>query len=206
MKPLRLLPDAYYTSFSQDLPVYNGRLYSGYASNIIGNAYLFDQAMYKGWVEYDSIAYNNLSLSYDIYAQHLIVYGQNNLANILYGERVSAFQLEDKSFLRLTIPGIAIGFYQLITKGEITLICKRQKTLKEKLDQMIIEREFLNADQFFVLKNGQVIPLSSKRALRKIIQEKKQLISRELRQRNIRFKSDKEKYITTAVQLYNGQN
>ncbi|HMR82431.1 MAG TPA: hypothetical protein PKE30_04840 [Niabella sp.] len=205
VESLSYLPEVFYKTFDRDLPVYNGRLFSGYSSSIKGTAFFNDIQKETGTAVYDGVAYKNLRLMYDLNTDELIVRGDDNLPYILFSDRVSAFTFRDLTFIRIDNNIIPKGFYQVLEQGALTLLCKRQKIIKESIVGMSLEREFLVTDKFYILKDNVFYPITSRRTFYKTIREKKQLVAKALRSRNLRFKDDPEAFITTGIHIYNQQ-
>ncbi len=199
------LPQVFYKTFNRDLPIYNGRLFSGYPSGIKGTAFFNDIQKEIGTAVYDGIAYKNLPLIYDVITDELIVRSDDNLPYVLFSDRVSAFTFRDFTFIRIDNGILPKGFYQVLERGTLTFLCKRQKIIKESIVGMSLERDFLVTDKFYVLKDNKFYPVTSRKTFYKTIKEKKQLVAKALRSRNIKFKNDPEAFITTGIHIYNQQ-
>lgn len=199
------LPQVFYKTFDRDLPIYNGRLFGGYPSNIKGTAFFNDIQREIGTAVYDGVAYKDLPLLYDTYTDELIVRSNDNLPYILFSSRVSAFTFRDLTFIRIDNNTIPEGFYQVLERGTLTLFCKRQKIIKESIVGMSVERDFLGTDKFYILKDNAFYSVASRKAFYKIVKEKKQLVAKALRSQNIRFKNSPETFITTGIHIYNQQ-
>ncbi|GAB3422832.1 hypothetical protein [Niabella aquatica] len=199
------LPSVFYKTFGQDLPIYNGRLFGGYSSNIKGTAFFNDVQREIGTIVYDGVAYKDLPLIYDIYTDELIVRNNDNLPYLLFSNRISAFTFKNYYFIRIDSNAVPTGFYQIIERGALSLFCKRQKVIKETIDGMTVERNFIVTDRFYILKNDQYYPVTSKRAFYKLVKEKKQAIAKQLRSQNLTFKKNFEDFITTGIYIYNQQ-
>ncbi|MGC4235003.1 MAG: hypothetical protein QM594_18670 [Niabella sp.] len=205
VESISYLPQVFYKTFDRDLPIYNGRLFSGYPSSIKGTAFFNDIQKEIGTAVYDGVAYKNLPLMYDVNADELIVRSDDNLPYILSSDRVSAFTFRDLTFMRIDNNIIPKGFYQVLEQGTLTLLCKRRKIIKESIVGMSLERDFLVTDKFYILKDNRFYPATSRKTFYKTIKEKKQLVAKALRSQNMRFKNDPEAFITTGIHIYNQQ-
>lgn len=196
-------PHEYMEAFDSNVPMFNGRVFSGYPPNYTGTSFFLDIIKTKGSVIYDSILYKDLFLTYDVYTDNVIVRSDKFLPFILYNERVSGFTLDSLKFLRITDRGSENGFYQVVQNGALLLLAKRQKILNENLEQNKVLIDFLRKDKFYIIKDDQWYPVSSKRALYKLLKEKRRPIVKKIKQKDIFFNKNREEFITTAVQLFN---
>ncbi len=200
------LPDEYYTILGNDFPVYSGRLFLGYTSTIKGSPYIPETGWASGAILYQNIWYKTSTIKFDTYTGELIVQTPSQFSIIPVGYRITNFTLGEKKFIRLDSTAKSAnkaGFYELISDGGIKVLARRNASLEQKIEQQLLEYEFLRADEFFLLIDGKLTKISSKRKLYDLLKDKKKPIKKMLRPLGLNFKREKESLILKAVETYN---
>lgn len=204
----KIYPREFYTTFSDNLPIYNGRVFTGYPPNTIGNAFFLDKdkIWFNGSIVYDSILYDNMEFKYDVYTDQLIVRGKENIGFIVRSDKISGFSFDSSNFVlydKAFKPTVPDGFYQIVEKGSLSLIVKRQKITVDNMEEQKVRKNFVLADKFYVLENNKYHLISSKRSLFKLIRTKKKPIKKYLKSQRLSFLNNREVFITTSVRLFN---
>ncbi len=200
------LPRTFYQIFDKNLPIAYGRVFTGYSPQITGSPFFNGPGWTDGKVVFDNVTYEHLKLQYDVYANELIVKRDENLPYILSAEKIAGFTLGELSFIKIAKDNswkLPPGFYQLQTNGPVQQIAARKKILKEIIEDSRIKKEFITVDEFYGFDEEQMIPIKNKKALFQLVKDKKALIRKELKGRNLSFKNNREAFITTAIEIYN---
>ena len=198
--------NVYFSDQKQDLPVYNGKLFRGYNIKIENHPFYLVNDWHTGKILYEGIWYNDMPLRYDIFSDQLMIQHPNGIPIILFRDRVSEFQYEGLQFVNLK-PSAKndppAGIYQVAEKGKVTLIIKRKKTIEENLENRTVLRKFITDHKYYLFNDGKYIQVRSKNSVLKALKDKRQLITQDLKKKNIRFKADPEKAILHIVNFYN---
>lgn len=200
------LVNMYYADQKESPLLYNGRQFYGYASSIQGHAYYLSNTWNPGFVLFDGLLYRDKELMYDIYRDELIIKHPKGIHVILFRERVQQFNLAGQFFVYIeknSEAGIRNGFYQQLTDGKATAYVKRVKILEEKIDGLVLERKFLPADQFFILKDKIYQPVKKQKDLLKILKDKRQELSQYKSRQKIKYKENPEQFIVRMTAYYN---
>lgn len=203
---LPFLPDSYYAAFGNDLPVYSGRLFLGYAPNIKGTPYIPEKGWTSGAVLYNNIWYRTPSLKLDIYNGNLVIQTPAQFSIIPVDYRVSRFRLGERTFLRLdssSKSSVKPGFYEVLTDGDINVLARRSVNLDQKIENLTLESEFLRTDDFFIQGAGTFTKITSLSVLYSLLKDKKKYIKKTLKPLKLNFRKDKEALILKAVETYN---
>lgn len=142
-------------------------------------------------IEYRNIAFNDVSLIYDVHKDllyiknpgELIVVNQAILPN---QDQVSSFTYNGNSFKYLTGKEAPIdaGFYDMLHEGnQLSLIVKRIKEVKVGTNSG--ESEYVSTDKYF-LNGDNIYNFSNKRTFLKIFPEKKKEIRKYINQNHIK--------------------
>lgn len=196
----------YYNGWEQKSPIYNGRRFLGYPSTIKGTAFWNNDQWKTGSVLYENIWYDSLLLRYDIYDDQLTALTNNGLMYTIVKEKVNAFFIGHDYFVRIiNVKGqnLATGFYQHLSEGKLTLLVKRTKQINEKKDGIVLEKEFLAKDQFFIVKDNVKHLISNQSQLAKISKDNPNILQYVKRNMGLRFKDNKELFISEFVNYYN---
>jgi len=198
------LPDPYYRSFNVSLPVYNGRVFDPYASDIKGYALIPEVRWAAITVLYDGIWYN-VTGRYDCHADQLILRNPDSTCLFVPNrDRVSQFMMDGRTFLKMDsgINASFKGYYEMIADGPLTVYAKRGMLLHEDISGTVVEREFIPENFYYIRKNAKFYPVRTKSNLFALIPEKKNQVQKELKNQQIKFRRDPEAAILIAAGLY----
>jgi hypothetical protein len=95
------------------------------------------------------------------------------------------------------------GFYQQVAEGDATVLVRRIKKIDEKIEGFAVERKFITVDQYYLLKDSNYHAIHNKKAMFRLLKDKKLNMGRLLKQQQLKFKRDKEKSIVAMATFYN---
>lgn len=186
--------------------VYNGREYINYTRLLKDGHPFYDTTVaLMGSVHYNQITYAALPLMLDLVKDELIVQHFNNVFLIqLVKSKIDWFTIGSHFFEHLgrdSAKGLSPGFYDRVYEGRSArLYVKRQKTIQEVINDMRIERIVLDADKYYIFKDGQFHSVYTKSSVFRLLGNKNEL-NHSLRQNKIKFKANRELAIKMMVQL-----
>jgi hypothetical protein len=201
---------AFYNKFiGEDAHLYNGSEHALYDFRIKGFPYFESNSLQTGFVNYDSVLYQQVNMAYDIVRDELTINRYNqNFRITLVNEKITYFSLLNHYFVRLiqdTINKsiITTGFYDRLYNGKLKLFAKRQKKIIEKVtaeegDQLWFEEH----DGYFILRNNKYFSIKDKKDLFDFFKDRKKDLKRYLRKNKIRFKDAPELAILKSVEYY----
>jgi len=196
----------YFSNQSRTLAIHNGRVFYGYPG-MLGHAFYPDETTWQnGSIQYDETWYHNVSFMYDILKDEIVVLHPNTIPLRLFSERVQRFSYQDKVFVRFNPDKdniIKSGFYQRLIDGNATILVKRIKRIEEKIEGNQVERRFIPADQYYLLKDGSYHAIGKQKSLINLLKDSRQNISQYLKQRKLKFKTGKEETIIAIAEFYN---
>ncbi|MGV3705705.1 MAG: hypothetical protein ACO1NU_10065 [Arcticibacter sp.] len=191
----------------RDLYLYNGIEHPGYLRTIKGIAYLNDDQMTEGQVQYNEVWYT-LPMVYDLYADKLVIMHHDNSFRLsLINEKVSQFILHNRQFRYLPNEGTGnsrpLGLCEVLFEGDsVALFAKRRKLLNEQPGHQVIEREFIVSDQYYLKHRGAFHLIRSKGDMYALMNDKKKEVVAELRRSKVKFKKNREKALIIASRIY----
>ncbi|MCG2614003.1 hypothetical protein LZZ85_06910 [Terrimonas sp. NA20] len=199
------LPDSFYITFREHLPLFNGRLFIGYSPSTGGHPFYPKNNWVPAVIKYDGVWYNAQAM-YDVCNKDLVVQHSDSTSPfIVLPERLEQFTLDHRNFVHLdqtTDPRLTPGFYEVVTEGAFTFIAKREKIIEEEIVDRTIEREFVVTDMFFVRKDNKFFRIKKKSDLLAIIKDKKTAILKSIREKQIDIRKNLEEAIIVAAGFY----
>ncbi|HEY0668023.1 MAG TPA: hypothetical protein VGD22_07605 [Sphingobacteriaceae bacterium] len=186
-------------------PLYNGVRHEGYRFGIKGLAYFASPGWEAGSVLYDGILYSNIPMLYDEVGDKLIIHNlEKNAAISLISERVSNFYLLGHTFLYVIAEGDlkTSGFYDMLYRGNVSLLAKREKYIQEKVNQLAIDREFISNYQYYIKKEEQHYLIKNMKSLLKIFEDREREIKLFIKENDLDFKVNPELTLRMIVEYY----
>lgn len=188
--------------------LYNGPQYYIYDSQADEHQFFKSREWSTGWVVYDGQRFDGVPLLYDIARQQLVARYKTGFGNVaLQTPKVAAFSLLDHNFVRVEadtgrVEGLRTGFYDQLYAGKTRVVARRVKERIEELIPTKIIPKYPTKDVFYLFKNGEYRPVRTKRALLTLLADQKRMVKREIRQRRLSFRQDREATILAAAARY----
>lgn len=188
--------------------LYNGPQYYIYDSQADEHQFFETREWSTGWVVYDGQRFDGVPLLYDIARQQVVARYKTGYGNVaLQSPKVSAFALLDHQFVRVEadtgrVEGLRTGFYDQLYAGKSRVVARRAKERIEELIPTKIIPKYPQKDVFYIYKNGEYQPIRTRRALLTLFEDQKRIVKREIRQRRLSFRQDREAMILAAAARY----
>lgn len=146
-----------YTGKVEIYELYDGKEYLNYAPSLAkGHPFLIEREFNKGKIVYKGKVYENVPVLYDLVTDQLVLLHYDNFNRIqLFKPYIASFEIEGMQFIHLKEIK-SPGFYQLLHQGNITLLAKKKKILKENVEQRKVQREVSDANSFHIMNNGEL--------------------------------------------------
>jgi len=186
------------------MPIFNGKVYSIHPKFKDDKHAFFQSDHYsKGGIVYDGIFYPELSMKYDILRDELLLLAPDHVEGVvLQQEHVNSFTLYDHQFINLkpeiSLKGISAGYYDLLYKGKISLLVKRQKEITEKIEERI-EKFISSKDSYYLLKDSSYQLISSKQDLLRLLKSTNDKNRAYIKANKLNFGKDFEQSILSLV-------
>lgn len=198
---------AYQEKIRSSGDLYYGTEHMGYSQRLQGFAYFLSPDWQKGWVSYKGTIYTDVQMKYDLVADELVVLHPNNYFPVtLYSPSVDSFSLAGETFIyvgRSNMAGLEkTGFYQKLVTGKLSILAKRSKFIEEKTGTEV-EKKIGVKDQFFALSRGGASIITSEESLLQYTGDQARKIRAYLREKELRFRKQKEAAIVAAAIFYN---
>jgi hypothetical protein len=128
----------YYQSLGDQSGLYNGTKYAGYPFTFSeGIPFFLSDKQQKGSVEYDGVVFQNVTLLYDDLSDVVVMQDDNHKIQLL-NEKISWFMISGFRFIYLinngqTSSAPRTGFYNILYTGNVSVLKKEIKTIREIL-------------------------------------------------------------------------
>jgi len=191
--------------------IYNGKIHTEYLPAVSGVAYYLSREWQAGSVMYHEIYYPSVWLKYDLVQKELIIQHLNGTTPIiLFTPRLQYFSISGKKFIRVNekndSSGLPPGIYEEGEKGRMSLYINRSKSLVEEVTPSGIEREFLESDGYYMVKDHIGFKIGKQKDIWKIVKGNKASIKHNLKRKGLNFRQDPESTLAEIASYYNETN
>lgn len=207
---LRSAIDLYDKELGRNTMIFTGEGYYDPYQGIKGHQFFLDDYWEVGSVLYDGHHYDSVNLKYDILKDLIIVENYNSKGysspNILYGPKVSSFNLVGHQFVRLEkdpLSGLKEGYYETIYhKENIEIYIKRRKEIVNTSIERGIREKFEQKDRYYIFKDGKYNQVRRKKSIVKLFEDRKKEIKSFLNANNYDFKINPDLQYIEVVDFY----
>lgn len=204
--------------YQSNIPLHQETISGGFyvdpPPSIQGDPYFSSKNFEIGNLTVNGITYQNVPLLYNIYSDEIITFHPEHRQRVLIKtDKINAFSFLEKSksnFVKIAenpdYSHHGNGFYEVIASGKVDLLDKHYKTRKEKRELSKYTSEFLEKNDFWLRKGGEMRLVRKKGEVFDFLDLEKKEVRKMAKQQNLIFKSDKRAYLLMVVSHYNDQN
>ncbi|PWU04774.1 MAG: hypothetical protein C5B52_00810 [Bacteroidetes bacterium] len=174
------LIELYHHSSGEYAEIYNGSEYINYASTIHeGHPYFASDTITNGSVFYNNFWFQNIPFYYDIVNDELAVLSLNKGFFVrLKSNKVREFIINNHHFIRIeknpqdpNAP--ATGFYDLLYKGRVSVLVKREKLIEEYIPEKEIQRRIRPRNFYYLKKDNRYYSVNKQKSVLNVFKDKK---------------------------------
>ncbi len=201
----------YHEGIGDQAAKFNGSQYQGYTVSFSdGHPYFKADVLSKGSIVYDGVKFNNVNLLYDEVADCVIMQDSSHRIKMV-GERLSSFSVQESDFERLVKKGnstlINNGFYEVLTKGPLSLYKKETKKMIDKFSNANELAVLFEIHHFYYIKKGeQFFEIQRKKDLFKILANKEREINSFIDAQHLNYRKAKDNMLIKVIDYYNQIN
>jgi len=200
--------DVYHQNIADQSGIFNGSQYEGYKVSFNdGHPYYKNDALEKGNIIYDHVAYENVGMLYDL-VRDLIVVQDSTHRIQLVNERINEFNLYGDRFVRIEKKEsrsalIATGFYNVMYSGNVGLYKKVVKRIREKISNTNdLTALFEITNYYYIKKDNVFYAIDKKNDLLRLFKNKQKEIERFIDEEQLNFRKDKDNMLSKVVNYY----
>ena len=201
----------YHQSFCNQSALFNGSEYPEYIFHFeSGQPYFYAEESSEGCIVYDGIKYDSILMRYDEIRDLIIINSYTNRIQ-LWNEKVESFHLFNADFIKLEKDslshGLAFnGFYNILYNGKTGLLKKQIRTIIEKITTTEVLRTIDTNDWYYIKKEGKFYPVTSKKNLFKIFEDRKTEVKQFVRSSKLNFRKAPENMLIKTTIYYDSLN
>ncbi|MEZ0607239.1 hypothetical protein ACAW74_01930 [Fibrella sp. WM1] len=187
--------------------LFNGSQYLGHDRRLRGHAYFVTDSAMPGRVEAGGNAYA-LPIRYDLVNDALVADHRAGYWMVPRGETVQSFSLLNHTFIRLidtTQSRLPEGYYDLLYDGPSRLLARHTKRIQISSVPSSFG-EYLSNTAYYIRRQGQYVKVGSRKALVKLLADRRKELTAYAREQKARFKEDPELALQALAQRYDELN
>lgn len=194
----------YRQSYGSDPNLLNGRLYYLiYSSN--SHPFLNSEQYGSEELWLQGKRYDGIPINYDIYKQALVLqfrgYSGENRQLKLNEEFIDGFTLNEKEFRKLSFPETGSRFFQVVSKGELSLYFYWEKTMYYSPASNSTPYNYTQASRkAYLHKSGNLYPIKSRSSFTQVFDKKyRRDLNRYMRKAQVSFRNSTEEVIAALM-------
>jgi hypothetical protein len=200
----------YFESLGDQSGLLNGSQYAGYPFGFKdgGHPFFYTNVFLKGTIEYDRVLYPEAFLQYDE-VMDVIIFQDATHRIQLIGERILRFSLLNNNFIRIVKDSgkralVSTGFYHLLYEGNICLLKKEVKSIREVLISNTegIYRYIDVKKYYYIKKNNEYYPVKRKKTLLELYKDRKKEMQQYIKRNKLNYKRDPDNFLIKATAYY----
>ncbi len=188
---------------------FNGSQNIGYPIAVLDkNPYYNSPNFARGYIIYDHVFYNNVSLLYDEAADLVILQDSSHKIELI-SEKLDGFGILDDQFKYLVKNEITSndllksGFYQVLVDNKISLYKKETKKISEQIIGTDLTYQIETYTHHYVLKDNQYHEIQSKNTIIRLFKDKEKEIKRFIKTQHLSYRKEKDNMLKDVVEYYN---
>lgn len=200
----------YFESLGDQSGLFNGSQYAGYAFTFKdgGHPFFYSDVFLKGSIVYDNLMYTQASLLYDEVAEVLLFQDATHRIQLI-GERVSRFSVLDHNFIRIVKDSakrtlVSTGFYQLLYEGNITVLKKEVKSIREVLISNTegVYRYIDAKKYYYIIKNNEYYPIKRKKSALELYKDRRKEMQLYIKRNKLNYKTNPDIFLIKTTAYY----
>jgi len=206
--------------YQKNIPLFQDIISGGYyldpPKEIEGHPYFISRNLETSSLTINGLRYQKVPLSYNIFTDELITFQPIHKQKILIRpDKINAFEIEieDKEKHNFVIvpenPGYLHhrkGIYEILDVGKVNLLRKYYKLTKPKRELSTYTSVFYEKSDYFLQKNKEIKRISKPKQAFDFLELDKNIIRKQLREKQLIFRENPAAYLSFLTQLYNKQD
>lgn len=200
--------DLYQKALRTQSRLYNGSKYAAPKQTFEQHPYFASEDWITGAVFYDGEYFADIPLMYDLLLDAIVTehYPSGHFLELV-PEKLQRFSMGDHYFEKIENESVSnslpkTGFYEILYDGKTRVIASRQKFLREKIEAPDIIVTYEERNRYFILTNDVFVPVKSKSSVLKLLDDRKRELKRFLKQKQIKFSTNRELALKSLAEYY----
>jgi hypothetical protein len=199
-------------SYEEKLPLLQdiamGGVFEEHSLKIKGSPRFQKSAFEKGQLTINGLQYQNVQLSYDIYADELLTFHSVFAKKIkLQPEKVNEFRFSDgtRFIYKSTNPGYLHhrnGYYELLWDDGVRILAKHRKVSKSISERGDYPFKYVHKTNFFIEKGEEMFQVRKASQAIKFLELEKREVRQNSRSEGVKFRKDPSAYLRMLGRLF----
>ncbi len=202
----------YHSEIGDQASLYNGVQYADFPFRFEEGGFQFfmDKRPGIGSVTYDDILFEKVLLQYDEIREVVIMQDSSRRIQLL-NPRISSFTLFGNEFIHIikdstTKPLVRSGFYAILYKGNVSLLKKEEKLIREEVSRDAVLR-FIDVNRYYYIKKDSVYyPVKNKNSILDIFADRKSDIRQFINKNKLSYRRNRDEMLAKTTAYYDQLN
>lgn len=191
--------------------LYSGTAYITLRIPMEGSPFLGSDTLTLGWMSYDGQYYKDVLLQWDVFQNYVLTQSLiSNAKLILRNDLIDSFSFAGHlvKFMPRDKENNLMneGLYDILYAGSTSLIARRKKVNKERLDTNKPIYQISDKNSYYIKKKGIYCQVSNKKDLADLFAKDLAEIKKAVRRNKLKWKKDFEQVLMIAVAHYDKAN
>lgn len=200
----------YHQSSGDQAGIYNGSQYGGYNFHFKeGHPYFNADQFTMGTIMYDGVLYDSVMLLFDEIMEVVVM--QNVVIRVqLITDKISGFEINNNHFIRIVKDSnsaalINTGFYNRLYEGNITLLKKEVKTIREQISNIDGLQRFVDTKNHYYIKEANKYHvIKRKKDLLALFGSRKKQVQQYIKENHLSYRKDRDNTLIKVTAYYDG--
>ena len=162
-------------------------------------------------ITYNGLVFSDVDVLCDLYRDKLVIEHFHGNQVQLISQKLAGFTVNGKKFINFTSGRLPAslpetGFYEVLHDGNMQCLIRRKKTMRRTIESHIVEVYYKEKVSYFLRKGQTYYPITSRKSLLKLLEDKRNELNHYIREQNISFKNDRDAAIAQVLQHYEELN
>ncbi|HLT80243.1 MAG TPA: hypothetical protein VKZ86_04390 [Cyclobacteriaceae bacterium] len=189
--------------------LYNGSEFIPIPEPYNGFPYFGSEYLEEGSIKYAGEVFHNVLMEYDLVQDQVAIehYDQRGYVTQvkLHSDLVEYFEVLGHHFINVREDsgwsGLRPGYYDLLYDGDMKLLCKRKKSINEKIENGVVDVSFIERATYHLLRDGEAISVRKKASILKALDDKKKALKQFARANGLGNRN-KEEMLISLIRHY----
>ena len=201
----------FHTLYKLDQNLVNGTKYYKPRETVSGNEFFMDKKASRGEIILNGITYSNVFLKYDIVNQDVILEydfpSGGKMQIIIEDEKISDFEIFERTFRKLNFPLTGKQFFQVINAGNLVCLIHWRKILIPVGSSLQYTYQYSEEKRkTYLLREDQLFQFGGQRSFSKLFPGFKKEIRQYLRRYNLEIRNISDTDLTGLIEYCSSLN
>ena len=201
----------YDQSFKNQALLYNGSEYQPPLQTNDTHPFYNSYDWQPADIMYNGLLFSDVDVLCDLYGDKLVIEHFHGNKVQLISQKLAGFTVNGKTFINFTTGRLPAslpesGFYEVLHDGNVQCLIRRKKNMRRTIESHVVEIYYKEKASYFLRKGQTYYPVTSRKSLLKLLNDKRSELNQYIREQNISFKKNREAAIAQVLEHYEELN